>query len=236
MISITIASENCNSWQKKNHEDTAVYEFECSSCSACGSFSFLQKYFIWRWEIDIPYDWKFGEWERIRLYTVQVPIILLKCDQCDQTYRVYPSFLLKGTTLTQTALIFIAFIYESSGLTWRAMPDKFCNGSDKIAHSTLFKAVHGLGESLLGNNKIKEAVADLGRRYQPCTPAWPADKSRYAHTLEHEHLLRDILLPLLKTIHDTFSSCFFKCLHALKTLLLGLSPPVTRLYRSRLSP
>ena len=237
MISITIASENCNTWQKKNHEDTAAYELECSSCSAYGSFSYLQKYFIWCWEISIPFDWEFCEWEKIKLYPTQVPIVLIKCDLCGEIHRLYPSFLLKGTTLTQAALLFITFIYESSALTWRAIPDKFCDGADKIAHSTLFKAVHGLGKSILRDNKIKEALAELVSRYQPCSPpaettTWPADKSRYAHTLADEHLLRGILLPLLKTIHDTFTSHFFKYLHVLRILLSGLSPPVTRLYHS----
>jgi hypothetical protein len=104
--------------------------------------------------------------------------------------------------------------------------------ANKIAHSTLFKAVHGFGKSLMGNNKIREAVAELASRYQPCAldEAWPGEKSRYAHTLGHEQSLREILLPLLKISYDAFTSYFFKYLRSLRTILSGLSPPIIKLY------
>jgi hypothetical protein len=121
---------------------------ECSSCSSCRKFSFLFKYPIWRWEIDIPRDWEFGQWNRIRLYPVQVDILVIKCEDCGETYRAYPSFVIKGTTLTFSALIFIAFVYEYSGLVWRYIPEQFCCNHDMIAHSTIYKAVHGLGKSI----------------------------------------------------------------------------------------
>ncbi len=234
MTSLTILSENCNTWNRKDFANTSDYELECSSCSAYGRFSYVRKYFIWRWEIDIPYNWQYGEWEEIKLYPTQVPIILIKCDLCGEMHRVYPSFLLKGTTLTQSTLIFIAFIYESSNLTWREIPDKFCDAANKIAHSTLFKAVHGLGKSLCDNIKIRGAVAEFVSRYLPPTlgEAWPADKSRYGHTLKHEHSLRKILLPLLhlKFSYETFTSFFFKYLRPLRTILSNLSPPISQLY------
>jgi hypothetical protein len=232
MKSVTVISENCNSWNRKDFTNTADYDLECSSCSAYGKFSYVQKYFIWCWEIDLPFAWEYGEWEQIKLYPIQVPVVLIKCDLCGEIHRVYPSFLLKGTTLTQTALIFITFIYESSDLTWRAIPDKFCDVANKIAHSTLFKAVHGLGKSLMENNKIREAVAELVSRYLPCAldETWPAEKSHYPHTQGHEQSLREILLPLLKFSYDTFTSYFFKYLRPLRTILFGLSPPIIKLY------
>jgi hypothetical protein len=229
MTSITIVSENCNTWNRRDFTSTSEYDLECSSCSAYVNFSYVQKYFIWRWEIDIPYDWKYGEWDDLRLYPTLVPIILIKCDVCGEMHRVYPSFILKGTTLTQTALIFITFIYETSKLTWRAMADIFCEAANKIAHSTLFKAVHGLGKSLCANNKIREAVTELASRYlSPGETAWPAEKSHYEHTLAQEHALRETLLPLLG--YETFTSFFFKYLRSLRTIFLNLSPPVSKLY------
>jgi hypothetical protein len=234
MIILTIVSENCNTWNRKDFTNTTDYDLECSSCSAYGRFSYVHKYFIWRWEIDIPYDWQYGEWEEIKLYPTQVQIIVIKCDLCGEIYRVYPSFILKGTTLTQSALIFIIFIYESSDLTWRAIPEKFCDAANKIAHSTLFKAVHGLGKSLVENNeKIREALEELVSRYSsPASvesSAWPAQKSRYEHTLKHENSLREILLPLLKCSYGTFTSFFFKYLRALRTIISNLPPPISKL-------
>ncbi len=232
MKSLTVISENCNSWNRKDFTNTADYDLKCSSCSAHGKFSHVKDYFIWRWEIDIPVDWQYGKWEQIKLYPTQVQVVLIKCELCGEIHRVYPSFYLKGTTLTQTALIFITFIYESSELTWRDIPDKFCDVANIIAHSTLFKAVHGLGKSLLGNNKIREAVAELVNRYLPraLDETWPGEKSRYTHTRGHERSLRDILMPLLKISYGTFTSYFFKYLRALRTHLFGLSPPIIKLY------
>lgn len=230
MESLTFASENCNTWNKQDFTDTAEYDSECGSCSAYGKFSYVHKYFIWRWEIAIPADWQYGNFEEIKLYPALVRIYLVRCDQCGAMHRVYPSFVLKGTTLTQSALIFIAFIYESSTLTWRAIPDKFCDDTNKIAHSTLFKAVHGLGKSLSVNNKIREAVTELFSRFPPGAEVWPAEKSHYEHTLEYEHSLREILGALFGDELFTFTGFFFRYLRPLRMILSGLSPPVSRLY------
>lgn len=238
MISVTVVSENCNTWNRRNFENTSDYELECSSCSAYGNFSYVRKYFIWRWEIDIPYDWKYGEWNEIRLYPVQIPIVIIKCNLCGEMHRIYPSFVLKGTTLTLSALIFVTFAYESSELTWRDIPDKFCTKENKIAHSTLFKAVHGFGKSLEGcGKKIRETVEELISQYLSpgltgeSDPAWPPEKSRLEHTLKHEHALREILVPLayLKSRYDTLSRLFFTYLRPLRIILSALSPPISKL-------
>ena len=75
MKSVTVVSENCNTWNKKDFANITDYELECSSCSAYDNFSYVQKYFIWRWEINIPYEWKYGKWDDIRLYPTTEPII-----------------------------------------------------------------------------------------------------------------------------------------------------------------
>ena len=129
----------------------------------------MSKYSIGRWEIDIPYDWEFGQWERIRLYPAQADILIVKCESCGEIYRVYPSFVIKGTTLTLSAPIFIAFVYEYSTLVWRDIPEKYCDEHDKIAHSTLYKAVHELGKSLADNGIIKDGVRELTEKYSLST-------------------------------------------------------------------
>jgi hypothetical protein len=232
MKRITILSDNCNAWNKKDFTNIADYDLECGSCSVYGRFSHVQTYYVWRWEIDVPYNWRYGNWEDIKLYPTQAQIVLVSCDVCGEMHRLYPSFMLKGTTLTLSALVFIAYTYESSGLTWREIPDKFCDAADRIAHSTLFKAVHGLGKGLVENDRIRGAVVELASLYSAIGKAWPPAKSRYAHTLNHEHSLRELLLPLLpyKFSQETFTRFFFKYLRPLRILLSGLSPPIHPLY------
>ena len=232
MKRITILSDNCNTWNRKDFTNIADYDLECGSCSAYGRFSYVHRYFIWRWEIDIPYNWQYGDWEEIKLYPTQVQIVLISCDVCGEMHRLYPSFMLKGTTLTLSALVFIAYIYESSDLTWREIPEKFCKAADRIAHSTLFKAVHGLGQSLVENERIRGAVAELANRY-PALQSWPPVKSRHAHTLNREHSLRDLLWPLIPyKSTESFTAFFFQYLRPLRMLLSGLSPPISRLYQT----
>lgn len=169
---------------------------------------------------------------------MQVPIVIIKCELCGEVLRVYPSFVLRGTTLTFSALVFVAFARASSDLKWRGIPDKFCDEENKIAHSTLFKAVHGLGKSLTEcNKKVREAVEELINRYrfpgldEESNPTWPPKKSRYEHTLKQEASLREILFPLayLKSRYDTLAKLFFTYLRPLRIILSDLSPPVSKL-------
>jgi hypothetical protein len=167
-----IISENCSSWNSKNSKNILNIintELECVQCSSFGNFSLVKKYSIWRWEIDIPSDWKYGQWERIKLYPVQVNVFMVKCESCNEKSRVYPSFIVKGTTLTFSALIFITFVYETSNLSLREIPQNFCDENNRIAHSTIYRAMHGLGKSIIGNDKIRENIRELKRRYLPLT-------------------------------------------------------------------
>lgn len=203
----------------------------------------MHQYTITRWEIDIPYDWEYGEWERIRLYPAPVNIFVIKCTACGEEYRVYPSFVTPGTTLTWSALVFIAFVYETSPLTWRELVAKFCSPEDRIAHSTLYKAVHGLGKSLsIQGMKIREEIEKLQATYRspeenthPEQP--PQQKSRFEHTREREASLHTIILPLsyrltyLSYRENRFIRAFYPYQRFLKRALSGLDPPVSRLYQ-----
>lgn len=211
-------------------------ELECSSCSSFGNFSFFYQYFIWRWEIDIPYDWKYGQWDRIRLYPVHVKIFVIKCT-CGEEYRIYPSFVLKGSTLTLPALIFVAFAYGSSELTWRDIPGKICTEEDRIAHSTLYKAVHGLGKSMLvQKEKIREGIQKLHAAYLPqneaALPGLPRTKALYEYTREREAAVHRILLPLSchRLTEPLFTGAFYTYLRPLRLISSSLDPPVLKLY------
>jgi hypothetical protein len=121
---------------------------------------------IWRWDIEIPQDWEYGQWDRIRLFPVQVNTYKAMCNSCIAESRVYPSFVMEGTTLTIQALIFITYVHATSTLTWRDMPEKFCSATNRIAHSTLYTAVHGLGKSLLIQaDRVAEGLRRLHATY-----------------------------------------------------------------------
>jgi hypothetical protein len=210
---------------------------ECSSCSSYSNFSLLDEYFIWRWDAYIPYDWEYGQWERIKLSPVQVKIYKVKCIDCGEEYRVYPSLVLPGTTLTQPALIFISFVYETSLLTWRDIPEKFCSERDKIAHSTLYKACHGLGKGiLLQSERIQEGIRKLYATYAPYENTILSGthniKTLYQHTRERAEALYSILLPLSYCYHGKqhFKRAFYTHLRPLRLILSSLDPPVLKLY------
>jgi hypothetical protein len=210
---------------------------ECSSCSSYSNFSLLEEYFIWRWDTYIPYDWEYGQWERIELNPVQVKIYKVKCVDCGEEYRIYPSFVLPGTTLTQMALIFISFAYETSLLTWREIPEKFCTQRDKIAHSTLYRACHGLGKSiLLQSEKIQEEIKKLYATYVPhdntILPGTHNIKTLYQHTQKRAEALYSILLPLSYYClgNQYFSRAFYTYLRPLRLISSSLDPPVLKLY------
>jgi hypothetical protein len=136
---------------------------------------------IWRWDLELPADWQFPQWESVQLFPIQVNQPVFACSQCGQFIKVIPSFIQPGTTLTLPALIFVAFAYEFSSLTWRDLPQKFCAEDNRIAHSTLYKAVHGLGRLIHSDLEFRK----LCQQYLPTiraipggpTPDWPPPKS-----------------------------------------------------------
>jgi hypothetical protein len=238
MKKILCTSDNCNTWNTGNSGNISEIGLECSSCSSFGNFSLSYQYFIWRWEVDIPYDWEYGQWERIRLYPVQVKILIVKCLACGEEYRIYPSFILPGTTLTISALIFVAFVYETSELTWRDIPEKCCTEEDRISHSTLYKAVHGLGKSMLvQEEKIREGVKKLHAacllKNESALPGCPRMKALYDHTRERECAVHKILLPLSHhcLTEQLFSRAFYTYLRPLHLIFSSLSPPIAKIYK-----
>jgi len=234
MKRLTYVSENVNTWNNKKNEDIAQLEIECSACSSTDNFSLIKNHTIWRWEIHIPYDWEYNQWERIRLYPVEVQVLIVKCLGCGKKFSLYPSFVVEGTTLTLPALIFIAFTYETSTLTWRELPEKFCDQANKIAHSTLYKAVHGLGQSIKENEQIRKEIDALAAKYLPKTkaPSWPSPKSVYPYTKNREQAVRETIYPLNSPAVN-FTHFFYRYLRQLSALLSMLAPPVCSIYHKQ---
>jgi len=118
---------------------------QCPDCGAIHSFEFKVTELIEEWDIRIPEDWRFGQWDRVELAPVKVPRPVLVCIACGLRVRLTPSFIIEGTRLTLEALVFVTFAKEVGGLTWRSLPELFCASDDRCAHSTLYNAVHKIG-------------------------------------------------------------------------------------------
>lgn len=176
--------------------------------------------FFRRWHIHIPEDWVYGKWNQVNLYLVRVPRPVLRCLVCKELIKVIPSFLLQGTTLTLPALAFVIFAYETSYLAWRDLPEKFYDGKNKIAHSTLYVAAHSMG-NLLKDDQILEG---LRRRYLPSYKlrknnsatiiegnGWTLLKSLFPHTQTREKGTRRLIAELLpgKAKNLNFHHFFF---------------------------
>ncbi|MEW5897983.1 MAG: hypothetical protein AB1652_02275, partial [Bacillota bacterium] len=154
-------------------------------------------------------------------------------------FRVSPSFLIAGTTLTLSAVAFVAFAYETSGLTWRDLPEKFFDGRDKIAHSTLYRAVHKTGK-LLESNRL---VADLRRRYLPAPKkerivplegfGWSPPKSLFTHTIARELGARCFVKELLPGKSGGFTELFHRHLDNWNRIFTGWQKPLPLLYNQR---
>ena len=242
MERLSAYSDNCIAWNGGQFEKAGIFDLECTACSSESCFAILESKRIWRWEIDIPGDWRFGEWERVHLYPVRVKAYIIECNICGKKYRVYPSFAIPGTTLNISALIFIAFVYEYSPLTWRDIPTKFCRGYDITAHSTLFKAVHGLGLAIFEHYCcISIGIKELAKKHLSDDKGkeaalWPDLKSIRSHTIIREHALRTFLSSFLS--FDTDYCDFFHLFHIFlkktRIIMSDVDPPVIVLYPTKI--
>jgi transcriptional regulator NrdR family protein len=146
MDSIACKHKNAKSWNSINIEDKSVICLLCPNCAKEYSFSDPHVIEIIRWDVEYSFNWVYGDWDKIRLYPVSIKTYEVKSNCCNKKFRIKPSFMVEGTTLTLEALVFCAFAYEIGELTWRGLVDNFCINQEIIAHSTIYRAVHGLGE------------------------------------------------------------------------------------------
>lgn len=199
---------------------------ECPACSSKESLDYQIGNRRWCWSIRIPKHWVCGNWESVTLLPVQVVVPGLSCRTCGAAVLLEPSFLMEGTTLTVQAVAFIAFAYENSGLTWRELSVAVCEEDTPIAHSTLFKAVQGLGER--GRQMVESLKANLRAEFPP---GWPPRKSRKPHTIAREYAVRWLFTGMLESLRSAgrFVECFFRQVHALRNALGNI---VEVLYRT----
>lgn len=239
MNKITYYCPVCNSWVNKNFTEIGKELGACPRCSALFSLEFKKISFVWRWDIFIPENWVYGDWTATKLFSSRVPLVILRCLICGEWFRVSPSFLIAGTTLTLSAVAFVAFAYETSGLTWRDLPEKFFDGRDKIAHSTLYRAVHKAGKLL----ESDQLVADLRRRYLPAPKresviplegfGWHPPKSLFTHTIARELGARRFVKELLPGKSGGFTELFHRHLDNWNRIFTGWQKPLPLLYNQR---
>ena len=228
---------------KKDFENIGEEIEECPFCSSIRSFELRLIKYVWRWDITIPEDWKYGDWEKVRLSPEHVPLPIIRCKKCNKPVRVIPAFIIRGTSLTLPTLVFIAFVYESSGLVWRDIPENFCPENDMIAHSTLYKAVHGMGRLLLTNEDAQK-ILDKYMGFLPDTPDisgmeipnWPKKKSLRTHTQEREDAVRILLTVLLCAllIDACFIPSFIRYIDQIHLFFIKLNKPLVKLYAANI--
>ena len=221
-------------WTEQKARNIGQEIDECPYCSAIHSLKYELMAPVWRWDLELPADWQFGQWEAVKLFPIQVHQLVLRCSQCGKLIKVIPSFIQQGTTLTLSALIFVAFAYEFSGLTWRDLPQKFCEADNRIAHSTLYKAVHGLGQLMHSDAEFRK----LCEQHLPAIktiPGWPLPKwlppkSISIHTVIREKGVR-ILLRSLWPYHHYLPEVFGRFVISLEQVFVKSNQSVPVLYK-----
>jgi len=71
---------------------------ECPYCLAIQSLEYKSMATVWRWDLELPGDWQFPQWESVRLFPIQIHQPVLRCSQCGEHIKVIPSFLQPGTS------------------------------------------------------------------------------------------------------------------------------------------
>jgi hypothetical protein len=239
MISLTYSFPLCKKWNEEKAKNIAREIEQCPYCSAIHTLQYHSASTVWHWHIELPDDWQFPQWELVKLFPLQVQRPVLRCTQCGEMIKVIPTFLLRGTTLTLPALIFVAFAYIFSDLTWRDLPHKFCSEDNRIAHSTLYKAVHSLGRSLVTDLELRS----LCQKYLPNASSrpnkpvanWPPPKAIYIHTVIRVNGTR-LFLKLLwpgRPGNNSFPERFHRSITALSHVLVKWNKPIPPLYKKR---
>jgi|GEM_PF-1627505 hypothetical protein len=234
---VTLLAPVRKTWTEEKCQNIGTEIGICPACASINTFQYISTCNRWYWDIDIPENWVFGQWEQIKLFPVQVPIPVYSCTECNLQLKINPSFCLRGTTLTLQALSFIGFVYETTELAWRALPEKLCEENNTIAHSTLYKAVHGAGKLITTAQEIQK----LYLKYLPPTnnpddqgptSIWPPPKSIYTCTVTREQGLRLLLANLLpgKSLGLKFQEYFYRYLNILNRIFAGWNKAISNIY------
>lgn len=235
MLNLPYFHPHCKTWTEQKALNISQEIEECPYCSAIHSLKCESTAPVWCWDLELPAGWLFPQWESVRLFPIQVNQPVLRCNQCGEHIKIIPSFLQQGTTLTLPALIFVAFAYEFSDLTWRDLPEKFCAEDNRIAHSTLYKAVHGLGRLIQTDSEFRQLclqnLPTLKSVPSWPIPNWPPPKSIYIHTVSREKGVR-LLIRALRSFYQHISEVFDRFVIALERVFVNSNKQVPVLYKN----
>lgn len=236
MNSITLLAPVCKTWTDEKCKNISLEIGICPACASINTFQYLHTCHRWHWDIVIPENWTFGQWDQIKLSPVRVALPVYCCTECNEQIKITPSFCLRGTRLTLQALAFISFVYETTELTWRDLPEKLCDENNKIAHSTLYKAAHGTGKLMATEQELQR----LHLKYQPSNcpvqseppSVWPPPKSIFTHTVAREKGLRLFLINLLpgKVLHRKFLEYFYCWIHFSNRIFTKWNKAINNIY------
>lgn len=233
---ITLFAPARKTWTEEKCQNISLEIGICPACASINTYQHLYTSSQWHWDIEIPENWSFGQWEQIKLLPVRVPIPVYHCTECNLHIKIIPSFCLRGTTLTLQALAFTGFVYEATKLTWRALPEKLCDENNRIAHSTLYKAVHGAGKLITTAQKIQKLylkyLPSKNQSEQDPPSLWPPPKSIYTYTVAREQGIRTQLTNLLpgKSLRSKFQEYFYRYLNSLNRIFTAWNKGITSIY------
>lgn len=119
------------------------------------------------------------------------------------------------------------------------MPENFCAENDRIAYSTLYKAVHGMGRLLLtdeGSQKIRDEYmgfwTNIHNINEAEVPNWPEKKSLRPHTQKRENTVRNLLAALLCALltNTSFTPSFIRYIDRVHMFFIKLNKPLVKIY------
>jgi hypothetical protein len=233
---ITLFAPARKTWTEDKFKNTNIEIGLCPACASINTFQYLYTCSQWRWDIEIPENWTFGVWDQVKLLPVRVPLPVYCCTACALQIKIFPSFCLRGTTLTIQALAFIGFVYETTELTWRDLPEMLCDANNKIAHSTLYKAVHSAGKLMATEQQIQK----LHLKHLPSNnpdqsnppSLWPPPKSIFTYTVAREKGIRLFLTNLLpgKLKRLNFQAYFYRYINFLNRIFAAWNKAINNIY------
>lgn len=224
-------SSNCKDWNTKDYNSPELLETleNCPHCYARDSFVIdplrIREHLAF--DIYIPGDVEYNnislDTDSIYLFPVQVQSFIATCQICEHDVKILPSFIVEGTILTYMALIFIALMYETQEVSWRKLERRLRGQGDHLSHSTLFKGVQRLGETLKDQTLLQKAFFKVfPAPHSKAGTGWPEEKSLKSHTLERERTNRTFLQPLKNILthnKETLTQLFRRTLRTLLTYL-----------------
>ncbi len=172
---------------------------ECPFCAIKEAFEFLDVKTRKTYDLN---DSKFenDDLKTMRIKSSEVLILVMRCPKCGYHVYVFPSFIIKGTTLTLRTILYIAMVYESTDITWRDLA-KILGGDVAIAHSVLYIAVHALGKTVENDQEMQRLMSlypEIFPQKEEVEEVWPPEKSVKENTKKRELGVRRVLTGLIR--------------------------------------